>query len=50
LRRRRISFSTFTSKPSPFGFREGFLLSLIQPLDLFVDVLEALDKRANAIA
>ena len=32
------------------GLSEDFLLALIQRLDLFVDVFNALDKRANAIA
>ena len=33
-----------------FSLGENLLLALIQRLYLFVDVLDALDKRANAIA
>jgi hypothetical protein len=49
LRGRKISTEDLLIEALSLGLREDFLLALIQRLDLFDDVLDSLDERANAI-
>jgi hypothetical protein len=49
LHRRKI-LEDFHVEALALGLCEDFLLALIQRRDLFVDVFDALDERANAIA
>ena len=42
-------FNDFYIKAIALGFEENFLFALVQGLDLFLDVFDALNDGANAI-